>query len=144
MRTTSVLCLLLLGGCAAANETLPRTGVLRARTVPHASGNTAPVAFKVNARHLGLGAGGPCETDDRMAVVTAKPGEVTPMPRVTSPGTSVPIPNACAVTHGAPGLKGSVPGVPGTVQPVPGPKGGGPGVLRPSEPVQAPPKELQP
>jgi hypothetical protein len=127
MRNTSALCLLLLGGCAAAHETLPRPGVLRPRTVLHASGTTEPVAFKVNARHLGLGAGGPCETNDRMAVVTAEPGQVTPMPRVTSPGTSVPIPNACAVTPLASGPKGSVPGV-----------------LRKGQPVQAPPKAPQP
>jgi hypothetical protein len=128
MRNTSALCLLLLGGCAAAHETLPRPGVLRPRAVQHVNGTVEPVSFKVNTiRSLGVGARTPCETNDRMPVGTVAPEQVPPMPRATSPGTSVPIPNACAVTHGAPGLEGSVPGV-----------------LRKGQPVQAPPKELQP
>lgn len=123
MRNTSVLCLLLLGGCAAAHETLPQPGVLRPRTVLHINGTMEPVSFKVKTVRS-LGADKPCETNDRMPIAT--PGQVAPMPRATSPGTSVPIPNACAVTV-VPGLKGNVPGV-----------------LRNGQPVPVPPKEPQP
>lgn len=127
MRNTSALCLLLLGGCAAAHETLPQPGVLRPRTVLHVNGTFEPVSFKVNTiQSLGVGALNPCETNDRMPIRTVSPGQVAPMPRATSPGTSVPIPNACAVTQ-MPGLKGSVPGV-----------------LRPGQPVPVPLKEPQP
>lgn len=115
MRTSFVLALPLLAGCASAAERAAEPAPERRPVITRIASTDRPRTVigdsaKVAGMRIEMMEDAPCQTGDRMPTAGLDPGQLAPMPSA-QPLRELPyIPNLCPVTA-APEYKPSVPAV---------------------------------